>query len=67
MSDVFQLVTNDDDYVNNYHHAQKNPRGKRKVIRFPGLRNRSPEIPDRYNQTNGDVMIHTTVQSQSSS
>ena len=49
------------------HDAQKNPRGKRKVIRFPGLHNRSSKIPDRYNQTNGDIMIHTTVQSQSSS
>ena len=60
------LKNHDDDYANNKHNAQKNPRGKRKVIQFPGLRNCSPKIHDRYNQTNGDVMIHTAVQSQSS-
>ena len=56
----------DDDYVNKQHNAQKNLRGKRKVIRFPDLRNRLVEIHGRYNLTTDDVMVHTTVQSQSS-
>ena len=57
----------DDDYVNKQHNAQKNPRGKRKMSQFPVLRNRLPEIHGKYNLTTGDVMIHTTVQLQSSS
>ena len=61
-----QKEKGDDDYVKNQHNAQKNPRGKRKVIRFPGLRNRPPKIHGRYTLKSGDVMIHTTVQSQSS-
>ena len=47
------------------HHAQKIP-WEKKIIRFPGLRNPLPEIHSRYNLTTGNVMIHTSVQSQSS-
>ena len=47
------------------HHAQKIP-WEKKIIQFPGLRNPLPEIHGIYNLTTGDVMIHTTVQSQSS-
>ena len=62
---VYAIITSDNDYVNKQHNAQKNPRGKREIIRFPGLPNRLPEIHGRCNLTTGDVMIHTTVQSQS--
>ena len=40
---VYAIITSDNDYVNKQHNAQKNPWGKRKIIRFPGLRNRLPE------------------------